>query len=201
MEIFSIMKRLILSIALILIAAGYQNIGARQMAEKSGRIHLKEIGFLSGWGEGYMEEGKDNYEIVPLTLRFGFDLLDILPGEKKKGSFDLLAEPFVNPVVGPDSSIEAGCNLLVKYARSLSDSIYPYVEAGTGMIYVKEEMERQTKGWNFLLQCGLGLNYLIRDDISLTAGYRYRHFSNGGRKHPNGGIDVNCFIAGISYLY
>lgn len=195
------MKRLILSVVLILIAAGYQNIVAGEDAEKSGGIHLKEIGFLSGWGEGYLEEGKNDYEIVPLTLRFGFDLSGILPGMKKKDSFDLLAEPFVNPVVGPDSSIEAGCNLLVKYARSLSNSIHPYVEAGTGMIYVKEEMERQTNGWNFLLQCGLGLNYFIRDDISLTAGYRYRHFSNGGRKHPNGGVDVHCLIAGVSYLY
>lgn len=177
------------------------------MAETADTINseatLKEAGFYSGWGTA--EVGDDgapkDYDNVYIAGRFGFNVKKWLNWNSMKGALLFMVEPFVNPVVKPSSEYEAGCSLGLKYMFPLGDKFYPYIEGGTGGIYISEKTRRQGSHANFVDHAGAGLYYFIKDNLALNVGYRYRHISNLGIKRPNGGIDTNSVIGGVSLFY
>lgn len=162
---------------------------------------LKEFGFVSGWGQDSSIEGADDYEILHLALRFGFDASGEFLKVQSPHRLEFVVEPFINPVLSPDSNVEVGCGLLLKYAHSINSYFSPYIEAGTGAVYSTQDVVGQSTRWNFLTQFGFGLHYFFREATSLNIGYRFRHASNAGIEEPNSGIDVHSFIMGFSYFY
>jgi hypothetical protein len=43
--------------------------------------------------------------------------------------------------------------------------------------------------------------YFFREHWAFSAEYRRRHVSNAGIKQPNGGIDSNVYLFGVSYYF
>lgn len=166
---------------------------------------LKEVGFYSGYGAAEVGHGDDNekvrdYDNVYIAGRFGFNLKKWLSW-KMPGMFLFMVEPFANPVIRPGSNYEAGLSLGLKYAFPVTSKLYPYIEGGTGGIYISEKTRRQGSHANFVDHAGAGIYYFIKDNIALNAGYRFRHISNLGIKRPNGGIETNSVTAGVSLFY
>lgn len=166
---------------------------------------LKEAGFYSGWGTANVGRGGDNetvkdYDNVYIAGRFGFNLKKWL-NWNMPGMFLFMVEPFANPVVKPSSNYEAGVSVGLKYAFPLTSRLYPYIEGGTGGIYISEKTRRQGSHANFVDHAGAGVYYFIKDNLAVNAGYRFRHISNLGIKRPNGGIETNSVIAGVSLFY
>jgi len=164
---------------------------------------LKELGLFFGYASGDLID-KDDYELVPAILRLGFDLEPFLNKFHidLPGITEIELEPFVNTVVNPDSNVEAGFNLLFKYAYPLTERIYPYLEGGAGFLYMSQHTLEQATQYNFIPQAGAGLTlFLQKDKLALSAGYRYRHLSNASIKHPNKGINVDMVLVGMSLFY
>lgn len=163
---------------------------------------LKEVGLYSGWGTSDVGDdgGTEDYDAVYVGGRFGFNLKKWL-NWNMPGMFLFMVEPFVNPVTKPSSNYEAGCGVLLKYAFSIGSKFYPYIEVGTGGIYISEKTRKQGSHMNFVDQAGAGLYYFITDTWALNAGYRFRHISNLGIKKPNGGIDSHFAIMGASRFF
>jgi len=173
--------------------------GEEQKSEKKllGIRYLKEYGFLSGWQEGSLEEA-DDYQTIPFILRFGFDLTPLVRRINSPSLMELEVEPFLSPVLGPETNVEGGCNLLLKYAYPLTSRFLPYVESGLGLLYTTQHFEEQSTQLNSILQGGLGFHYFLRKNLSLNVGYRFRHFSNAGIRKPNTGIDTYTILIGFS---
>ena len=163
---------------------------------------LKEFSMMSGWGNGKLKR-QDNYEVIPLYLQFGFDIKPLLKRIhcNPKGDVRFLLEPFLNTVIGPDSNVEAGCDFLVKYSHPIINKINFYIELGVGMMYSSQHTYEQATQFNFTEQAGGGLSFLFAENKTFNIGYRYRHFSNAGLDEPNGGVDVDFILCGISMLY
>ncbi len=181
--------------------------------EKWSFPYTKEIGIISGYAHGNLME-KGSYKIIPGIVRLGFNLdslglgfCDILyPAARKlniklKGFTEFLLEPYLNAVVSPDSNIEAGAAVLIKYSYPLTEKIYPYALSGGGVGYLSQHTREQSTQWGFTPQIGAGLAYFFRRDAAVSFEYRYRHFSNADLKEPNEGINADMFLAGISWYY
>ena len=161
---------------------------------------FKEIGFLAGFAEGDLKD-KQDYQVVPVIMRFGIDLKPAVKHSNPKDLFEFLVEPFAGFVASPDTNAEAGINLLVKYGRFITEKLCLYIEGGTGFIYLTQHTREQATQFNFADYAGGGIHYFLKDNLAVNVGYRFRHISNGSVKSPNKGIDSNMALAGISWFY
>ena len=168
--------------------------------------YTKEIGIISGYAHGNLQE-KGSYKIVPVILRLGYsmdswglgfcDLFRFIP----KGYTGLINEFHLNGVFAPDSNLEAGWTLLIKYSYPVTEKFHPYLIGGGGIGYITQHTREQSMQWGFTPQFGTGFSYFFKKNIALNLEYRRRHFSNANIKRPNGGINVNMFLAGVSWFY
>lgn len=202
MRILSRFGVAVLSIGFILFSACV--VGAHTGEETSEAAHLHEIGLLSGYA--FMSEEinhSEDFQAVLLSLRLGYDIKPwvkkIWPNFPGELQFDI--EPYIDPIVEPDSGVEAGSALLFKYSYPITKRLSPYIEAGSGLIYSSQHTFNQSTQWNFLDQAGGGIAYMLTDRASVSVGYRFRHYSNCGMKEPNGGVNSQVILCGVSYLY
>ena len=209
-KVFLVSSMFVFCLSLYSFAADVQD---KKADEKWSFPYTKEIGVISGYAQGKLEE-KGSYKIVPGIIRLGFNLdsigfgfCDILHpvarslNIKLKGFTEFLLEPYVNAVVSPDSNVEAGAVILLKYSYPLTQKIYLYALGGGGVGYISQHTREQSLQWGFTPQIGAGISYFFRKDTALSFEYRKRHFSNANIKQPNDGINVNMFLAGISWFY
>jgi opacity protein-like surface antigen len=175
--------------------------------------YTKEVGIISGYAHGNLKE-QGSYKIIPVIVRLGYNLdsmgfgfcdlirpvaskLDMEP----KGFTEFMLELNFNTVVRPDSNVESGAAILLKYSYPLTEKIYPYVLGGGGMAYITLDTREEATQWGFTPQIGTGITYFLQKDLALNMEYRYRHFSNANIKEPNEGINVNMFLFGFSWYY
>ncbi|MCX5714403.1 MAG: acyloxyacyl hydrolase, partial [Candidatus Omnitrophica bacterium] len=190
-------KIFVLSCALVFLLSSYayaSDLENKKEDEKWSFPYTKEIGVISGYAQGKLEE-KGLYKIIPGILRLGFNLdsiglgfCDILhPAARKlniklKGFTEFLLETYANGVVSPDDNVEAGAAIFLKYSYPLTQKIYPYALGGGGVGYISQHTREQAIQWGFTPQIGAGISYFFRKDTSLSLEYRKRHFSNADIK-------------------
>jgi hypothetical protein len=160
---------------------------------------FKEFGVFSGFHKGDLKE-KEDYEIIPAMLHFGFDLRPLIKN-KSNMLLEFLLEPFLNTVISPDNNLEVGNNFLFRIGFPLNERLYPYIEGGCGLAYLSQHTREQSTQFNFTDQGGVGITYFLKKNLNISLGYRFRHVSNASIKSPNSGINVDSFICGISFLY
>lgn len=182
---------------------GFVPVASAERASEGLGQWLQEVGIVTGYITGDLKD-QDDLQAVALGVRFGFDLK---PFTKKmfnfepKGLLQIVYEPFLNTITSPRANIELGLPFFLKYAYPLTEKLYPFVEVGTGPYYMTLSTYEQSTQFNFISQGGVGLSYFIKDDLSLNIEYRRRHVSNASIKEPNGGIDADVYLVGLSWYY
>ncbi len=163
---------------------------------------LSSIGFLTGYMKGSLED-KPDYEVVPLMLSFGFDLKPLAEkiGVDTKGILEFQVEPFINPVIEPENSIETGVNLLIKYAFPLNKKLMPYIKFGAGPSFMGMDIREQGTRFNFVDTAGAGLSWFIKKNLSVDLEYRFRHLSNASIDSPNRGVETHSVLMGFSWKF
>ncbi len=166
-------------------------------------LTLEGVDVLSGYFWGDLKSPQNDYEGIPLLVGLNFDAKPLFSkiGINTAGRLDFVLEPFANTIISPDANVEVGSNFLIKYVFPLSDTFQPYFKGGLGMLYMSQHTREQGSQYNFLPQAGVGFHYFLKDNLALSCEYRYRHLSNNGFEDPNGGIDVEMGLAGISFFF
>lgn len=108
--------------------------------------------------------------------------------------FYLLMEPFAAYVNDPQSGLDVGMMLSLKYYFNKDTRNGFFVTLGTGAAYTTIRFEEQGAHLLFILQGGIGYrwnNYFIEN--------RLRHYSNGGTESPNRSINANIVNIGMHF--
>ncbi|MBW2600011.1 MAG: acyloxyacyl hydrolase, partial [Deltaproteobacteria bacterium] len=157
---------------------------------------LTESGIIIGWGTGDISEGK-HYE--PILLILGCDLKRLFPQlEDHRGVLSLYVEPQINPVFNPETDIEFGVGVGLKYMHPVTEKISAYIFGSTGPHYITVKTREQTDGFIFSDTIGAGIAFFLTEKSSLNLEYRFRHISNASLVRPNGGIDTHFGMIGYS---
>lgn len=104
-----------------------------------------------------------------------------------------------------DSGFVSGVGFIpVAFEASLrlSDRWQLFGGGGVGFAWFSEPVPVLfASRFNYTFEYGAGLSWAASDTVSLRAGYRFHHLSNGGSAFENPGLDGNVVILGITKAF
>lgn len=79
--------------------------------------------------------------------------------------------------------------------------IQPFLKSSTGFLYLDNPFP-DSRGikFNFVLEVGTGVEFMLTEYSSFTVGYKYHHMSNGEIGQVNPGVDSNIFYGALTFF-
>ena len=162
-----------------------------------------ELALLSGYGITHRGFGATRTQVQTwdAIARLGWFLSDELgKGHWYQGRHELLVELPYHLAVDQGGRSMTGGYLLGSWKFTSLTNYLPYVFAGGGMLFVDLGLPSMGSKIDYSYQAGTGLQYLLRNDLTLLAEYRYHHVSNAGTASPNEPLNSSKILLGISWL-
>ncbi len=140
---------------------------------------------------------------VPMILGGGVVATDPLGTSWYRGQMTVGGEVQFTQYVEPLTTYLVALTPTAKYTFLVSDRLRPYVEVGAGLVWTDlgDRIPEKGSQFNFNLQVGAGLSYVLTPATSVNASYRFQHISNAGTAEPNLGIDAGVMLIGISKFF
>jgi hypothetical protein len=163
-----------------------------------------ECALLTGYGITHRGFGATRTQVQTwdVIARYGHFLSqEVGAGSWYQGRHELLVELPYHMAVDHDDRSMVGGYLLGSWKFTGLESIYPYVFAGGGILYVDVGLPTMGSKLDFSYQGGTGVQYFVRKDTALIAEYRYHHISNAGTASPNEPLNSSKFLVGISFFH
>jgi hypothetical protein len=157
---------------------------------------------LSGVSRGPLNDPQPDYATVPLRIALTQDaepVLNRIFGNTAPGRWEFQIEPFVDTVVEPNTNLEVGVALGLKYTFETGSDLEPYLKLSTGPMYTSQPTTEQATKFNFGSQGTIGLQWNISEGEAWLLETRLRHFSNASIETPNSGVDTNYFLVGYRW--
>jgi opacity protein-like surface antigen len=168
---------------------------------------VREWGLQAGGGND-IRSGVQYYSLQPYV---GFGLWHGIDGWlENRGMHALwMIEPwvaFVSDQQGDSQSdsFEIGFSPVFFRLAFGNGALRPYVEGGLGLVYTDLRSEIRVgqdlgQRMQFSEQGGVGLQYLVDDDLAVSLAVRFRHISNAGIADSNPGLDTLYGLIGLSW--
>ena len=119
-----------------------------------------------------------------------------------RGSFEVVGEGFGSAIYEGPGSYIAGVTVWLRYNFVPRGwRFIPYVEGGGGLVSTDIDRGLVGQPFNFNLDLGAGVRYLITRQWSVSLEYRFQHISNADLGKRNVGINSQGPILGISYFF
>jgi opacity protein-like surface antigen len=161
-----------------------------------------EYSFLLGYGITHRGFGETRTEVqtVDFIGRYGYFLSDEFGPGWCRGQFQHVFELPLHLVIDPKTRLMIGGNLLAKwnFTALAVERLIPYLFAGGGVLYVDLGLPTMGSRLDFSYGGGTGIQYLVREDLALSAEYRYHHISNANTAQPNEPLNSSKVMFGMS---
>jgi lipid A 3-O-deacylase len=122
-------------------------------------------------------------------------------GHWYSGNWELLGDLFGGFQYHPDRAYLAGVTPILRYEFATGTRFVPFIDLGAGATLTDIRDGDLSTKFEFNLQYGFGTHYFLRDDLALTAQYRFIHLSNAGISSPNLGVNNNTVYLGLSWFF
>ena len=137
-----------------------------------------------------------------LSWQLGYDLKRLFKNlPKYGGTLTGFLEPQINPVFSPETDVEFGVGIGLKYRHPLTETLSGYVMASVGPHFISVKTQDQANGFIFFDTASLGLSFFLTPKSAVDLEYRFRHMSNGGIKQPNNGINIHMVAIGYTLFF
>lgn len=142
-----------------------------------------------------------DYQVLFFQLQYYWGFLS-----REKWGLDLLIQPqynltkfrHIDNIANEINGYEFGVNAGVLIRRVLfGEVLYLYGLISSGPHYVSGTPQRQADGFIFSDNFLLGLNVKLLEKIYLDLRSGFRHISNAGLNHPNGGVNDLVLSGGV----
>jgi opacity protein-like surface antigen len=158
-------------------------------------------------GGGAQTQGPDGHGHTGLKLWYFGARASILPlsplgkGYPFYGALEVGLEPIYQRYDSPVHAYWAGLTAVARY-HFLSLGIFvPYLELAAGPGGTDLKVPEIRSDFAFLLFGGAGAQVFVNDRMSLYAGYRLVHVSNGNTSQPNRGFEAHTGVGGLSFYF
>ena len=119
------------------------------------------------------------------------------------GNLEIILEPIYMRFTKPFGADAAGAGVVLKYNFLSFGRWIPYWDAGAGMLWTNlaPQIPEQSTPFEFELETGPGISYLVTDKLAISTGVRYHHISNGGIGERNTGLNAWLPYLGVSFYF
>ena len=171
-------------------ARGFRK-GIRTVEAKVGRVF------------GTTQGGSDvAHDLWVTQLQFGLMLSDVLvPDQWFAGNFEGTSHLLLAAQDNPDSGFLTGLDLGLRYHFLTRTRFVPFLAGSIGVGVTDIGAPDLSGKFQFNEQIGVGMRYFVNRTSALGIEYSLFHVSNGGIRHPNGGITAHVVSLGLSYLF
>jgi len=141
-----------------------------------------------------------NYTMTELGV--GYMLEGVKGDGWWRGNFELAGEGFGSAIFEGPGRYVAGMTVWLRYNFvPVTSRVVPYLQGGGGL--ASTDIDRGIVGqpFNFNLDAGVGVRYLISRHWSINLEYRYQHISNADLGKKNIGINAQGPILGVSCFF
>lgn len=145
-------------------------------------------------------------DLAPATVRLGWMVNDPHFEGLCRGSLELLLDYSYLTVFHGYGTYFTGPSGIVRYNFVQPDAcLVPYVQGGAGFVFndVWRDKTQHAVGeeFEFILQTGVGVHWLVADNWSLDAEASLIHISNAGLAKHNLGVNAPGASLGLTYFF
>ncbi|MDX1411387.1 MAG: acyloxyacyl hydrolase [Nitrospirales bacterium] len=179
----------------------FAEVDAREVLQKG----TKELGLLVGYWQAnglFADPPSTNRSAIFFLPKWGRIFTDELKAKWFSGNAEFFIEPLAAHFFEPFSASAFGATFNLKYNFLSFGRWIPYWDGGGGLLWtdLAPRIPEQSTQWNFILQTGPGLHYLVTEKLALTLSARFNHISNANAGERNTGINAWMFNAGFSFF-
>lgn len=161
-----------------------------------------EVGALLSWGNGKVYDvARTPTSISQVIVRVAWQP-QFYRGRPlsmwMRGKVALVVEGVKAWIDQDPSASGLGLNVLFRYTWT-TNRWQPMFLGGAGILYTDEQVPPGETTRNFTPQVGLGLQYLVQDELAIGGEYRFHHLSNKGATETNPGINTHLILFGVSW--
>lgn len=153
-------------------------------------------------GHGSLFDPQPDYTYAEITFTRGKNVDEWIEHHLRfnpPGDWDYRISPALALLNEPEHGIEVSVALGLSVSTMLDEHWKPYIFGATGPLYTSANTIEQATRFNFGSYAGFGVEYKLDETQGICVYKLVRHFSNGGIKDPNDGIDTNSW--GVSYIW
>lgn len=119
-----------------------------------------------------------------------------------RGNFELFASGFGGAIVHGEGSYVAGGTVWLRYNFVPRGwRLTPYLQGGAGLTSTDVDRRLLGQNFNFNLDLGAGVRFMLSRHWAVNAELRYQHISNADMSNHNFGINALGPAAGVSCFF
>jgi len=164
---------------------------------------LNEAGIALGGSIGSrIFGGRQMHDFALERLYVGRIVTDDLGGDGwYRGDFELFAEAIGGEQFKPRAAGFGGVTAMLRYNFDTGKRWLPFYDIGAGLTATDIGSPDLSGTFEFNLQTGPGVRWMLTQNTALTLQCRYLHISDAGIDTPNRGVNTWSFYAGVSWLF
>jgi len=137
------------------------------------------------------------------ALQLGYMLGDVKGNGWWRGNFEVAGEGLASAIYEGPGGYIAGGTLWLRYNLVPRNGygFVPFIQAGAGCVSTDIDHGIVGKPFNFNLEAGAGVRYLVGQNWSISLEFRFQHISNADTGEHNLGINGAGPILGVSYFF
>lgn len=118
-----------------------------------------------------------------------------------RGNVELMGEMFGGKEVHPGSGYVIGVTPALRYNFDTGTRWAPFFDAGFGATATDIGHPDLDGTFQFNIQAGPGIRWLVSKNTALTLQYRFIHLSDDGMTKPNRGVNTSVIYVGASWFF
>lgn len=146
--------------------------------------------------------GRERHNMAGGQLQAGRTITGMMGDDEWwQGRWMFLGEISVAHRYQPDGAVIASLTPMIRYQFLPRGRFAPFIEGGVGVTWTDIGEPDLSTRFQFNSQGGSGVHLFVREEVAITAVYRLTHYSNGGMRRPNSGVNVNSVLFGVTCFF
>jgi lipid A 3-O-deacylase len=167
------------------------------------RAGIQVVGLTAGAAYGLLIFGSEERHHLALISVSYVQIIGGVKGSDKwyQGNWELRAELFGGAQFNSETCALIGLTPHLRYNFATGTRFVPYIDSGAGVSLTAIRAPDLGGAFQFNLQALTGVNYFVKDDLSINIAMQYFHLSSSAISMPNNGVNTVGYFLGAQWFF